>query len=86
VVCDVFCDYPNPWNAALVDAGACVRFQRWSDDAIRTALAEFWTRIGRAPAPADLHTERWRGPTSRTLQRRYGGIDRAWATLGPVPN
>ena len=86
VVCDVYCDYRNPWNAALVDAGASVRFQRWSDDAIRAALADFWARTGRTPAPADVHTEHWSGPTLRTLERRYGGIERAWATLGPVPS
>jgi len=86
VVCDVYADYRSPWNAALVDAGAPVRFRRWSDDAIRAALAEFWTRTGRPPVPADLHTTSWHGPTSRTLRRRYGGLAKAWDTLGPVPS
>ena len=54
VVCDVYGDYRNPWNAAILDAGASIRFQRWSDDAIRAALADFWTRTGRAPVRADL--------------------------------
>ncbi|HEY4827793.1 MAG TPA: helix-turn-helix domain-containing protein [Solirubrobacteraceae bacterium] len=85
VVCDSYADYLSPWNAALLDAGASIRFQRWSDDATRAALAEFWTRTGRAPVPADLQTASWRGPTSRTLRRRYGGIAQAWAKLGPVP-
>ena len=85
VVCDLYCEYRNPWNAALVDAGASPRFQRWSDDAIRAALADFWARTGRAPRPADLVTATWRGPTSRTLRRRFGSLERAWKTLGPVP-
>ena len=86
VVCDVYADYVSPWNAALVDAGAPIRFQRWSDDAIRAALAEFWARTGRAPGPSDLGTTSWRGPTPRTLRRRYGSLAQAWARLGPVPN
>jgi len=85
VVCDAYCDYRNPWNAALVDAGASVRFQRWSDDAIRAALADFWMRTGRAPDPADLRTVAWRGPTPSTLRRRFGSLERAWRKLGPVP-
>ncbi len=85
VVCDAYDDYRNPWNAALVDAGASVRFQRWSDETIRAALASFWTRTGRAPALADLRTPSWRGPTARTLRRRYGTLERAWQALGPVP-
>ena len=87
VVCDVYGDYRNPWNAAILDAGASIRFQRWSDDAIRAALADFWTRTGRAPVSARIcwTSRTGAGPTSRTMQRRYGGIERAWATLGPVP-
>lgn len=85
VVCDIYADYRNPWNAALLDAGASIRFQRWSDGATRTALAEFWTRTGRAPVPADLRTSGWQGPSSRTLRRRYGGLAQAWTKLGPVP-
>ncbi len=85
VVCDAYDEYRNPWNAALADAGAPVRFQRWNDEAIRAALADFWTRTGRAPGLTDLRTTRWRGPTSRTLRRRYGGLERAWQALGPVP-
>jgi hypothetical protein len=85
VVCDIYADYRSPWNAALVDAGASIRFQRWGDDATRAALAEFWTRTARAPVPADLHTAGWHGPTLRTLRRRYGGLAQAWAQLGPVP-
>jgi len=85
VVCDVYDEYRNPWNAALLDAGASVRFQRWSDETIRAALADFWTHTGRAPVRADLRTESWHGPTSRTLRRRYGSLEQAWETLGPVP-
>lgn len=85
VVCAAYDEYRNPWNAALADAGAPVRFQRWNDEAIRAALADFWTRTGRAPAPADLRTTSWHGPTSRTLRRRYGGLEIAWQALGPVP-
>jgi hypothetical protein len=85
VVCDIYSDYRNPWNAALLDAGAVVRFQRWSDEAIRAALAAFWTRSGRTPVPGDLRSASWDGPTVRTMRRRYGSLARAWATLGPVP-
>jgi hypothetical protein len=85
VVCDAYADYRNPWNAALTEAGAAVRFQRWSEDAIRAALADFWTRTGRAPSNADLGTSAWNGPGARTLRRRYGGVTCAWTMLGPVP-
>lgn len=85
VVCDAYDEYRNPWNAALVDAGASVRLHRWSNETIRGALADFWTRTGRAPVPADLRTTRWHGPSSRTLRRRYGSLEEAWETLGPVP-
>ncbi len=85
VVCDIYADYRNPWNAAIADAGAPIRFRRWSDDSTRVALAELWTRIGRAPVAADLRAESWRGPTARTLRRRYGSVEQAWATLRPVP-
>jgi AcrR family transcriptional regulator len=85
VVCDAYDDFLNPWNAALIDAGAPVRFRRWSDDAIRGAFAEFWTRTGRSPTTADLMTDAWSGPTANTLRRRYGGTAQAWAVLGPVP-
>lgn len=85
VVCAAYDEFRNPWNAALADAGASLRFQRWSDEAIRAALAEFWMRTGRAPAPEDLRTTDWPGPTTRTLRRRYGSLERAWSTLGPVP-
>ena len=86
VVCDIYADFRNPWNAALLDAGASIRFQRWTDEATRAALAEFWTRAGRPPVPADLHTTSWRGPTARTLRRRYGSLTLAWTKLGPVPD
>lgn len=85
VVCDIYTDRRNPWNAAIAEAGASIRFQRWSDDTTRAALADFWTRTGRPPVPADLRTNSWRGPSARTLRRRYGSLGRAWATLGPVP-
>lgn len=85
VVCDIYCEFRNPWNAALVDAGAAVRFRRWSDEAVRASLAEFWTRTGRAPRPGDLRTTVWHGPGPETIRRRYGSLERAWAVLGPVP-
>jgi hypothetical protein len=85
VVCDIYAEHRSPWNAAILDAAAPIRFQRWSDDSTRAALAEFWTRTGRAPGPADLGTSGWYGPSSRTLRRRYGSLEQAWAQLGPVP-
>jgi hypothetical protein len=85
VVCDVYRDRADPWNAALVDAGVTVRFRRWNDDAIRAALAAYWTRTGRPPTAGDLRTPDWHGPTASTLRRRYGSIARAWRALGPVP-
>jgi hypothetical protein len=85
IVCDLYGDYGNPWNAALLDAGARLRFQRWSNDTIRAAFAEFWARTGRAPTNADLVTDQWNGPTARTLRKRYGTLSRAWEALGPVP-
>jgi hypothetical protein len=85
VVCDLYCEYRSPWNAALFDAGTPLRFRRWSDDAVRAALAEFWTRTGRTPVPVDLPTTGWSGPTAATLKRRYGSLERAWEMLGPVP-
>jgi len=39
VVCDAYDEYRDPWNAALRDVGAQVRFRRWSDAAVRAALA-----------------------------------------------
>jgi Homeodomain-like domain len=85
VVCDVYRDRPDPWNAALAEAGAAVGFRRWSDEAIRFALAAYWTRSGRAPTAEDLRTPEWPGPTASTLRRRYGSVERAWQALGPVP-
>ena len=85
VVCDVYRDDPNPWNAALADAGAAIRFRRWSDDAIRSALAAYWARTGRPLTADDVRVADWRGPTASTLRRRYGSVERAWQALGPVP-
>ena len=34
-------------------------FRRWSDEAIRFALAAYWTRSGRAPA-AEVSQPEWR--------------------------
>jgi hypothetical protein len=73
------------WNAALVDARVGVHLRHWSDDAIRTALAAFWTRTGRPPATADLGDAEWPGPCAQTLRRRFGGLAEAWHALGPVP-
>ena len=85
VVCDFYRDRANPWNAALADAGARIRFRRWSDDAIRSALAAYWTRTGRPPAAGDVRAPEWRGPAASTLRRRYGSVERAWHALAPVP-
>lgn len=62
VVCALYDDRADPWNSALRDAGAKIRFRRWSDDAARAALAELWVQIGRPPQPSeqrgrDLMTE-----------------------------
>jgi hypothetical protein len=86
VVCDLYAEHPEPWNAALRDAGVGIRHRRWSDDAIRAALAAFWTRTGRRPAPADLDGPAWRGPCAHTLHRRFGGLDAAWRELSPTPD
>jgi hypothetical protein len=85
VVCDLYADRSDPWDAALVDAGAAVRFRRWNDDAIRAALASFWAQTGRAPVADDLCGPAWQGPCAATLRRRFGGLDEAWQALGPVP-
>jgi hypothetical protein len=85
VVCDLFADCTDPWNTALVAGGAGVRFRRWDDDAVRAALAAFWTRTGRRPVTADLRGATWSGPCAYTLRRRFGGLDAAWRTLAPVP-
>jgi hypothetical protein len=85
VVRDLYRDHADPWNAALADAAVDVRFRRWSDDAIRSALGAFWSRTGRRPAPADLCDPVWGGPSARTLRRRFGGVAAAWNALGPVP-
>ncbi len=85
VVCDLYSEQPSPWNAALVDAGARVRFHRWSDEAIRAALAGFWIQTGRVPHDADLRGSDWHGPHPATLRRRYGSLATAWSLLGPVP-
>jgi hypothetical protein len=85
VVCDLYRDRADPWNAALADAGVAIRFRRWSDDAVRSALATYWTRTGRALTTEDLGEPEWRGPAASTLKRRYGSVEQAWRALGPVP-
>ena len=85
MVCDRYRDHADSWNAALLDAGVAVRFQRWSDDAIRSALAGFWARTGRPPTLADVRNTDWGGPRAATLRRRYGGVAAAWRALGPAP-
>lgn len=84
-VCELYRERPEAWNAALADAGVRVCSRRWGDDAVRSALAAFWTRVGRPPTEADLRRGDWQGPSSRTLRRRYGDLERAWQTLGPAP-
>lgn len=83
VVCALYGDCADPWNAALRDAGAGPRVRRWNDASVRAALADFWARAGRAPTPADVSA--WSGPSRETLRRRYGSVKAAWAQLGPVP-
>jgi hypothetical protein len=85
VVCHLYGDRDDPWNAALVDAGASVRVRRWSDAADRTALAAFWARTGRPPRAGDLRDATWSGPSAQTLRSRYGGVAEAWDALGPAP-
>ena len=81
VVCDLYADAANPWNAALQDAGAPVRFRRWSDDAIRETLAAFHESAGHRPSAGDLRAAGWDGPHPKTLQRRFGSVDDAWRQL-----
>jgi AcrR family transcriptional regulator len=85
VVCDLYAERPDPWNAALRDAGADVHLRRWSDDSVRSALADFWVAHGRPPTGDDLMGGHWRGPHATTLRRRYGGVAAAWGELGPAP-
>ena len=85
VVCDLYGDRHDPWNAALLDAGADPRVRRWSDEAVRSALAGFWVQHGRRPQTPDLLGDGWRGPHPATIRRRYGGAEAAWSKLGPVP-
>ena len=70
---------------ALDAAGALPRLRRWDDGAVRFALSAFWAREGRAPERTDVSDPRWVGPSLQTFRRRYGGLEAAWATLGPVP-
>jgi hypothetical protein len=84
-VCRLYAGQPDPWNAALSDAGAGHRHRRWSDAAVRLALANAWTRLGRPPVPGDVAAAEWDGPSAQTLRRRYGGLAAAWRALGPVP-
>jgi hypothetical protein len=86
VVCRLYDDCTDPWNGALRDAGARARHRHWSDAAIRLALANVWTQLGRPPSPADLHGPVWDGPSSETLRRRCGSLARAWNYLGPAPD
>lgn len=85
VVCALYGDRENPWNSALADAGADIRFRRWTDASLRTALARFWIETGRQPHSSDLAAGVWDGPHPATLRRRYGSVHAAWRTLGPAP-
>jgi DNA-binding transcriptional ArsR family regulator len=85
VVCDPYAERPDPWNAALRDAGAGVHLRRWSDDSVRSALADFWVAHGRPPTSDDLTSAHWNGPHAATLRRRFGGVAGAWGELGPAP-
>jgi Homing endonuclease associated repeat len=85
VVAALYRGRADPWNAALRDAGAVPCQRRWDDAAVRAALAAFWAQAGRPPAPADVVAPDWPGPSRELLRRRFGGVERAWARLGPVP-
>ena len=85
VVAALYRGRADPWNAALRDAGAAPHGRRWDDAAVRGALAAFWAHAGRPPRPADVAAPGWPGPSRETLRRRYGGVDPAWARLGPAP-
>ncbi len=85
VVASLYRGRADPWNAALRAAGAAPHGRRWNDAAIRAVLAAFWARAGRLPAPADVAAPDWPGPSRETLRRRYGGVEPAWARLGPAP-
>jgi Homing endonuclease associated repeat len=86
VVCELYRQRPDPWNATLRDAGAAIRVRRWTDESVRSALAGFWVQTGRAPGRPDLADGDWPGPHPRTLRRRYGGVAAAWSALGPAPD
>ena len=86
VVCRLYAEDTDPWNAALRVAGLAPRARRWSDEAIRAALAGFWAAEGRAPRRRDLGGAAWKGPSAQTLRRRYGCVAAAWTALGPVPS
>jgi hypothetical protein len=85
VVCRLFAGHDDPWNAALTQAGQPVRFERWSDARIRSSLAAFWALTGRLPSAADVDGPFWTGPSTRTLRRRFGGVEQAGRALAPVP-
>ena len=81
VVCDLYRDRDDPWNAALVDAGAPVRFRRWSDDAVRAALgsllgADRASAHGRRSARSGLARSA-RADAAPPLRRRRGRMARA---------
>jgi hypothetical protein len=86
VVCELYRHRPDPWNAALRDAGAGIRMRRWNDESVRSALAGFWVQTGQAPRWPDLAGGAWHGPHPVTLRRRYGGVAAAWSALGPAPD
>jgi len=85
VVCRLFVQHADAWNAALIEAGQPVRFVRWSDARIRSSLAGFWALRGRLPSPDDLDGPFWTGPSAWTLRRRFGGVEVAGRALAPVP-
>ena len=64
-----------------------LRFRRWSDDAVRAALAGFWARTGSSPpAAADLRDDAMAGTDGADDQSAaMARIERAWDALGPVP-
>ena len=87
VVCERYRDRADPWNAALLDAGVTVRFQRWSDDAIRRlspASGRVLDALPRSPTCATRHgadrarrrcadaTAAWRPRGARWARRRPG--------------
>ena len=75
---------PDPWNAALRDAGADVRFRRWSDDAVRSALADFWARTGGRPRATTSSAATGAARTRPLCAAATAGSPRPGASSAPL--